>query len=121
MDTTPQILVEPGNPFGFDPTEFTELIDIIREEFSPEYDVRVAYREQVGAAVTLYEVIDFWLSWQSWFGAAQGVLLERLLAKVLEWRRRRREVKPATSASPIWIRVIVAPGAGNGSSPRGAS
>jgi hypothetical protein len=110
MDTTPQILVEPGNPFGFDPTEFAELIDIIREELSPEYDVRVAYREQVGAAVTLYEVIDFWLSWQSWSAAAQGALLERLVAKTLEWRRRRREARPATIARPIWIRVIVASG-----------
>ena len=107
MDATPQILVEPGNPFGFDPNEFAELIEGISEELGREYDVRTAYREQVGAAVTLYEVVEFWLSWQSWSAAAQGALGAKLLDKALEWHRKRREANPDTTSRPVWIRVIV--------------
>ncbi len=106
MDATPQILVEPGNPFGFDPNEFAELIEGISEELGCEYDVRTAYREQVGAAVTLYEVIEFWLSWQSWSAAAQGALGAKLLDKALEWHRKRREANPDIPSRPIRIRVI---------------
>lgn len=107
MDATPQILVEPGNPFGFDTNEFAELIEGISEELGREYDVRTAYREQVGAAVTLYEVVEFWLSWQSWSAAAQGTLGAKLLDKALEWHRKRREAYPDTTSRPVWIRVIV--------------
>jgi hypothetical protein len=107
MDAKQQILVEPGNPFGFDPAEFADLVQGISEELGREYDVRVAYREQVGAGVTLYEVVNVWLSWQNWSEGAQGALVGIILEKILEWRRRRREANPAAFARPIWARVIV--------------
>ena len=104
-------MVEPGNPFGFDPEEFAELVDAVREELGAEYDVRVAYREQVGAAVTLYEVVDVWMSWQGWVAGAQGYMLGKLAdktaARILQWYRERREAAPDAPDRPIWVRVIV--------------
>jgi hypothetical protein len=106
MNARPQVLVEPANPFGFDPNEFSEMIEDLSEELGSEYSVRVAYREQVGAAVTLYEVINIWLSWQNWSTAAQGAVAGVLLEKVLNWRKKRREANPDTPPRPIWIKVI---------------
>ena len=110
MVEMPRVLVEPGNPFGFDPEEFADLVDALREELGPEYDVRVAYREQVGAAVPLYEVVDLWMAWQRWVGAAQGavlgILATKAVDKVLEWYRKRREADPDAPDRPIWVTVI---------------
>jgi len=111
MAEMPRILIEPGNPFGFDPEEFAELVDAVREEVGAEYDVRVAYREQVGAAVTLYEVVDVWMSWQGWVAGAQGYMLgklaDKIVAKTLQWYRERREGDPDAPDRPIWVRVFV--------------
>src|SRR5215218_3349848 len=106
MNARPQVLVEPANPFAFDPNEFSEMIEDLSEELGSEYSVRVAYREQVGAAVTLYEVINIWLSWQNWSTAAQGAVAGVLLEKVLNWRKKRREANLDTPPRPIWIKVI---------------
>lgn len=108
MVEKPQILVEPGNPFGFDPEEFAELVDAVREAVGAGYDVRVGHREQVGAAVTLHEVVDFWLSWQAWSTAAQAVLLEELLRGAVWWWTGRRERHPDAPFRPLSARVIVA-------------
>lgn len=111
-DTRPQILVEPGNPFGIGRDEFAELVDQYGDELGTDYDFQVAYRDQVGAAVTFYEVVDFWLSWQGWFTAAQAVLMERLLEMALGWHRRRREKNPAAPSRPFSARAIVSAGEG---------
>jgi hypothetical protein len=108
MVEKPQILVEPGNPFGFDPEEFAELVDTVRKEVDSDFDVRVGHREQVGAAVTLHEVVDFWLSWEAWSTAAQAVLLEQLLGGAVRWWTRRRERHPEAPFRPLSARVIVA-------------
>jgi hypothetical protein len=107
MVEKPQVLVEPGNPFGFDPEEFAELLDTVREEVGSDYDVRVGYREQVGAAVTLHEVVAFWLSWEAWSTAAQAVMLEKLLGGAVRWWKRRKR-HPEAPFRPLSARVIVA-------------
>ncbi len=108
MAEKPQVLVEPGNPFGFDPEEFAELVDDVRQEVGAGYDVRVGHREQVGAAVTLHEVVDFWLSWEAWSTAAQALLLEKLLDGAVRWWTKRRERNPEAPFRPLSARVIVA-------------
>lgn len=106
MATTPQLLVEPGNPFRFDSTEFAELVEGLREDLGLEYDIRVAYRDQIGAAVTPYEVLCFWISLEAWSATARGVLLGTLVNKTLEWLRKRRKANPASPLQPLSINVI---------------
>lgn len=107
----PRILVEPGNPFGLDPDAFAGLLETVREELSPDYDVRVAYREQVGAGVSLYEVVNFWMSWQGWSTAAQSYVFmkiaDKIVDKTLGWHKKRREAHPDAAFRPIWVQVIV--------------
>lgn len=104
MDAVPQILVEPGNPFGFDAGQFDELTRGLRAELGPSYDVRVAYRAQAGAGVTLYEVIHYWIPWE----AVKGALAAQLIKLTVDWYKGRRESgSDASDPRPIWISVHV--------------
>lgn len=94
-----RILVEPGNPLGFEPEELQDLAERLRD-LDSEYDVGIAYSDQFGRAVTWWEVVSIWFA--STIGNA---VINQIVQVVVDWFRS-LYTKEHHSNRPKLIRLV---------------
>jgi hypothetical protein len=87
----PQIILEPGNPLDLRPEELEPLISAIRD-LDSSYDVKIAYDEPRGYAVTWWEVLHVWLPWVG--AAAGGAAITKIVELLIEWSYNRFKQEP---------------------------
>lgn len=79
----PQILIQPGNPYDLQAEDLEDLVEAIREIY-PDNEIRLAYNDQVGHQVTLYEVVTVWIP-----AASDNAALLLLVGQAVAWAIRR--------------------------------
>src|SRR5215216_2165985 len=87
----PQIILEPGNPLDLRPEKLEPLISAIRD-LDSSYEVKIAYNEPRGYAVTWWEVLYIWLPWVG--TAAGGAAIAKIVELVIEWAHNRFKADP---------------------------
>ncbi len=89
----PEILLQPGNPDDLQAEDIEDLIEAIRK-IGPNYDVRIAYHDQVGHRVTLWEVLTVWLP-----AVSDDIGLVLLIGQAVAWAQRRFKKEEAEHIS----------------------
>jgi hypothetical protein len=95
-----EIIIEPGNPFEFDPSDFDDLRHDLEEETG--ISTRAAFREEEGYGVSMHEVIWVWVP--------HAVSAANALRILIEWGRtrwkREKEAHPEAPPRPRSIIIL---------------
>jgi len=81
--TMQQILLQPVNPQDLRAEDLQDLADAIRQ-LDHDYEVKIAYHDQIGHRVTWVEALTIWLP-----AVIDSAALAAIIAQSIAWARRR--------------------------------
>jgi hypothetical protein len=100
MSNAGEIIIEPGNPFEFDPSDLEDLRRDLEEDSN--VSARTAFREEDGYGVSMHEVIWVWVP--------HGVSIANTLRILIAWGRgrwkRERDDQPEATPRPRSIIIL---------------